>query len=62
MGIRPNWQLEKGKAMRDKLNYRDGQSWKCKKGNWYNWHVSKSNRCWKSQRKDRHQYKPVQMF
>ena len=43
-----------------KYNFRDGSTWKYKTNGWFNPHVSKASRCWKDQRKAKHQYRPVE--
>ena len=42
-----------------KYSYSDGSTWKYKRS-WFDPHVSKASRCWKDQRKAKHQYRPVE--
>ena len=42
--------------MKDCYKYTDGTRWYYKRG-WHNPRVTESQRCWKEQRKTKHQYK-----
>lgn len=44
--------------MKDMYKYADGERWTYKNG-WFNPRVTKANRCWKNQRKTKHQYRRI---
>ena len=47
----------KEKPMKDTFKYSDGSRWKYT-SNWFNPRKTTSSKCWKDQRKTKHQYKP----
>lgn len=47
--------------MKDSYKYSNGERWTYKR-DWFNPRVSKASKCWKDQRKSRHQYKQVPHF
>ena len=44
--------------MKDTFKYSDGSRWKYT-SNWFNPRKTTSSKCWKDQRKTKHQYKPI---